>query len=124
MKITLDDPNEDYCTICMDGGDAMICCDYCPKVFHLRCHMPVITRIPVEDDFEWQCLFCMKKEGVDRMPDELVQLIMFPENKGISNNELINACKFLAEVYKCEGSQFVGVKYADYFEVRFSFSTS
>jgi len=51
-----DDPNEDWCAVCMDGGELM-CCDKCPKVFHQNCHIPVISSLPDESE-TWQCLLC------------------------------------------------------------------
>lgn len=51
-----DDPNEDWCAVCMDGGELM-CCDKCPKVFHQACHIPVISSLPDESE-TWQCLLC------------------------------------------------------------------
>ncbi|CRK90517.1 CLUMA_CG004122, isoform A [Clunio marinus] len=51
-----DDPNEDWCACCMDGGELM-CCDKCPKVFHQACHIPVISSLPEESE-TWQCLLC------------------------------------------------------------------
>lgn len=44
--MTKDDPNEDWCAVCMDGGDAVLCCDKCPKVFHLYCHIPELKQFP------------------------------------------------------------------------------
>lgn len=40
-----DDPNEDWCAVCNNGGD-LLCCDRCPKVFHMRCHVPTIKIFP------------------------------------------------------------------------------
>ena len=40
-----DDPNEDWCAVCINGGD-LLCCDRCPKVFHMRCHVPTIKIFP------------------------------------------------------------------------------
>jgi tripartite motif-containing protein 33 len=51
-----EDPNEDWCACCMDGGELM-CCDKCPKVFHQACHIPVISSLPDESE-TWQCLLC------------------------------------------------------------------
>ncbi|KAF6216052.1 hypothetical protein GE061_000390 [Apolygus lucorum] len=49
-----EDPNEDWCAVCMDGGE-LVCCDNCPKVFHITCHIPALPRVPHE---AWQCTLC------------------------------------------------------------------
>ncbi|CAD6224100.1 GSCOCG00005481001-RA-CDS [Cotesia congregata] len=57
VSMTKDDPNEDWCAVCMDGGDAVLCCDKCPKVFHLYCHIPSLKTFPDESE-TWQCMLC------------------------------------------------------------------
>ncbi|XP_056373947.1 transcription intermediary factor 1-alpha isoform X2 [Hyla sarda] len=49
-----DDPNEDWCAVCQNGGE-LLCCDKCPKVFHLSCHVPTLLNFP---SGEWFCTFC------------------------------------------------------------------
>ncbi|XP_061770492.1 transcription intermediary factor 1-alpha isoform X1 [Nerophis ophidion] len=49
-----DDPNEDWCAVCQNGGE-LLCCDKCPKVFHLACHIPALNESP---SGEWFCSFC------------------------------------------------------------------
>lgn len=39
------DPNEDWCAVCQNGGE-LLCCDKCPKVFHLTCHIPTLHESP------------------------------------------------------------------------------
>uniref|UniRef100_A0A8D0HIH9 Tripartite motif containing 66 n=1 Tax=Sphenodon punctatus TaxID=8508 RepID=A0A8D0HIH9_SPHPU len=55
--------NEDFCAVCLNGGE-LLCCDYCPKVFHLSCHVPALLSFPVG---EWVCTLCqnMEKPGVE-----------------------------------------------------------
>jgi hypothetical protein len=50
--------NDDFCSICRDGGDDLLCCDSCPKVCHPSCHIPTLTGIP-EGDF--CCNLCKAK---------------------------------------------------------------
>lgn len=40
-----EDPNEDWCAVCQNGGE-LLCCDKCPKVFHLTCHIPTLIESP------------------------------------------------------------------------------
>ncbi|XP_072000932.1 transcription intermediary factor 1-alpha isoform X5 [Engystomops pustulosus] len=49
-----DDPNEDWCAVCQNGGE-LLCCEKCPKVFHLSCHVPTLLNFP---SGEWFCTFC------------------------------------------------------------------
>ncbi|CAJ1056158.1 hypothetical protein EPR50_G00091240 [Xyrichtys novacula] len=46
--------SEDFCAACRNGGD-LLCCDRCPKVFHLGCHIPALTCSPLGD---WVCSLC------------------------------------------------------------------
>uniref|UniRef100_A0A672QMI3 RING-type E3 ubiquitin transferase n=1 Tax=Sinocyclocheilus grahami TaxID=75366 RepID=A0A672QMI3_SINGR len=49
-----EDPNEDWCAVCQNGGE-LLCCDRCPKVFHLSCHVPTLNASP---SGKWYCTFC------------------------------------------------------------------
>jgi hypothetical protein len=48
-------PNRDHCNNCKDGGD-LLCCDNCPRSFHMKCLMVKESEIP---DGEWFCKTCM-----------------------------------------------------------------
>lgn len=37
--------SEDYCAVCLNGGH-LLCCDRCPKVYHLACHVPPLLSCP------------------------------------------------------------------------------
>lgn len=46
--------NEDYCGVCRNGGE-LLCCDTCPKVYHLHCHVPALNALPSDS---WSCYLC------------------------------------------------------------------
>lgn len=53
--------NEFSCTICGEGGD-VICCDTCPKVFHVGC-----IRLVQPPEEEFQCAFCQTKKEKQKL---------------------------------------------------------
>ncbi|KAF3815588.1 hypothetical protein GH733_016861 [Mirounga leonina] len=46
--ILIQQKNEDECAVCRDGGE-LICCDGCPRAFHLACLSPPLRDIPRSD---------------------------------------------------------------------------
>ncbi|KAL6862175.1 hypothetical protein ACP4OV_016824 [Aristida adscensionis] len=53
------------CVICDLGGN-LLCCDSCPRVYHLECLNPPLKRAPPG---KWQCPRCRSKKGSLKLPD-------------------------------------------------------
>ncbi|KAI9921708.1 hypothetical protein PsorP6_002042 [Peronosclerospora sorghi] len=55
------DTNLDYCEVCQGAGD-LVCCDKCPRSFHLKCLRMTENDLPEGD---WQCDECKKPSRFD-----------------------------------------------------------
>lgn len=53
------DLNDTKCTRCGLPGD-MLCCDTCPRVYHLSCLCLSATDVP---DGDWSCPSCVRSQG-------------------------------------------------------------
>ncbi|XP_047445726.1 autoimmune regulator isoform X2 [Mugil cephalus] len=77
--------NDDECTVCRDGGE-LICCDGCPRAFHLGCLDPPLTSIP---SGSWQCEWCcghrVKREKA-QVPLQALSAQPQQENASSSNS--------------------------------------
>ncbi|KAI6652793.1 Protein kinase C-binding protein 1-like [Oopsacas minuta] len=73
--------NDSYCWSCHEGGN-VVCCDTCPRVFHLKCAH--IDTDPPEDR-EWLCPICTRLRSSKRRkgetPANLSELLGFVMKK-------------------------------------------
>ncbi|XP_046394134.1 E3 ubiquitin-protein ligase TRIM33-like isoform X2 [Ischnura elegans] len=88
-----DDPNEDWCAVCMDGGE-LVCCDKCPKVYHIYCHVPPLKGIPGPSE-AWQCLLCTGLDEILATPLGS----RGPTSRGLCHRDLRLAQRILLELY-------------------------
>ena len=50
------DANDNFCHVCRGTGD-VVCCDECPRVFHMHCIAPRMTEAEEAAD-HWACRVC------------------------------------------------------------------
>ncbi|NWI90539.1 AIRE regulator, partial [Pitta sordida] len=71
--------NEDECAACGDGGE-LICCDGCPRAFHLTCLVPPLPRVP---SGTWRCGTCVPSVAEPgRLPEANTAVQRPPETPG------------------------------------------
>ena len=62
------DTSEDYCAVCRCGGE-LVCCDECPRVYHIECHVPSLNEISMNE--KWKCgLCCEINNSLKRKQDD------------------------------------------------------
>ncbi|DAZ99226.1 TPA: hypothetical protein N0F65_008093 [Lagenidium giganteum] len=68
------DTNLDYCEVCSGAGD-LVCCDFCPRSFHLKC-----LKLREEDlpEGDWQCKECKKPSAFSATMAAVVQKATVP----------------------------------------------
>ncbi|XP_075340355.1 autoimmune regulator [Odontesthes bonariensis] len=83
--------NDDECAMCKDGGE-LICCDGCPRAFHLACLNPPLNSIP---SGPWQCDWCcghrLKKEN---SPQPLQALLTQPQQTNTNSSNPVTDVSF------------------------------
>jgi len=57
------DMHDESCFVCKKEGE-LLCCDFCPKSYHLGCVQPPIKDVPETD---WRCPDCVKSGRVRRL---------------------------------------------------------
>ncbi|XP_077412465.1 autoimmune regulator [Vanacampus margaritifer] len=62
--------NDDECATCKDGGE-LICCDGCPRAFHLTCLDPPLASIP---SGSWRCKDCSGRRGKEQKAQQTLQV--------------------------------------------------
>ncbi|MBN3307003.1 TRI33 ligase, partial [Amia calva] len=92
-----DDPNEDWCAVCQNGGD-LLCCEMCPKVFHLTCHVPTLLSFP---SGEWICTFCrnLSKPEIEYNCDNLQHTKKGKTAHGLSPEDQRKCERLLLYIY-------------------------
>lgn len=81
--------SEDFCAVCLIGGE-LLCCDRCPKVFHLSCHVPPLLSFPTGD---WVCSVCR-----DVLQPEVAYDCENERSSGVNAAHGLSAC----DQRKCE----------------------
>ena len=51
------DNSDDFCAVCRCGGE-LVCCDECPRVYHIECHVPSLNEISMNE--KWKCGLCVE----------------------------------------------------------------
>ncbi|XP_036304525.1 autoimmune regulator [Pipistrellus kuhlii] len=72
--------NEDECAVCLDGGE-LICCDGCPRAFHLACLSPPLQAIP---SGTWRCSSCLQGRAQPDLPGAKEPPAEIPVSTGLS----------------------------------------
>ncbi|XP_065060706.1 chromodomain-helicase-DNA-binding protein 5-like isoform X3 [Rhopilema esculentum] len=59
----------EYCKVCKDGGE-LLCCDYCPGTYHMKCLKPELIGLP---EGEWKCPHCK----ADPLPEKVERILFW-----------------------------------------------
>ncbi|XP_030468919.2 uncharacterized protein LOC115687473 [Syzygium oleosum] len=93
--------NDDLCSICFDGGD-LLCCDTCPRAFHLECVS--LSRIPKDS---WNCRYCQNIHQMEKCVEHNVNALAAGRIAGADPIEQIT--KRCIRIVKTPETEEVGV---------------
>ncbi|NXH93265.1 AIRE regulator, partial [Pachycephala philippinensis] len=100
--------NEDECAACGDGGE-LICCDGCPRAFHLACLVPPLPHVP---SGTWRCGSCVESVtepgrlleadlAVDRPPEILGEAARDTQPGGAEGSVCSHCCTQIPAPQHC-----------------------
>ncbi|RHN75371.1 putative histone acetyltransferase chromatin regulator PHD family [Medicago truncatula] len=76
--------NDDLCSICQDGGD-LLCCDGCPRAFHIDC-----VPLPCIPCGTWYCKYCQTNFQMESNAQRNANALAAGRIEGIDPLEQIN----------------------------------
>ncbi|KAL9247563.1 hypothetical protein vseg_020981 [Gypsophila vaccaria] len=77
------DENDDLCSICQGDGD-LLCCDGCPRVFHLHC-----VSLPCIPEGKWYCKLCSENLQMEKFAERNANAIAAGRIPGVDPMEQI-----------------------------------
>ncbi|NXI25574.1 AIRE regulator, partial [Sterrhoptilus dennistouni] len=100
--------NEDECAACGDGGE-LICCDGCPRAFHLACLVPPLPHVP---SGTWRCGSCVENVTepgqlleadlpVERPPEILEEAARDTQPGGVEGSICSRCCTQISTPQHC-----------------------
>ncbi|NXY36341.1 AIRE regulator, partial [Pomatorhinus ruficollis] len=103
--------NEDECAACGDGGE-LICCDGCPRAFHLACLVPPLPHVP---SGTWRCGSCVENVTepgqlleadlpVERSPEMLREAARDTQPGGVEGSICSRCCTRIPTPQHCPAS--------------------
>ncbi|XP_057466317.1 protein CHROMATIN REMODELING 4-like isoform X2 [Actinidia eriantha] len=94
------------CVICDLGGN-LLCCDSCPRTYHLQCLDPPLKRIP---SGKWQCPKCFQKSNSSGPTNHQDIASRQMPKKIIGKSKTAIATSATDKVSECFGSSVLGKK--------------
>ncbi|XP_074955584.1 autoimmune regulator-like [Phalacrocorax aristotelis] len=98
QDLTPHQENEDECAACGDGGE-LICCDGCPRAFHLACLVPPLPCVP---SGTWRCGSCVgstaelgqlrEAAAVAEQPPEIPGEEVCSTQRGVNDGSMCSRC--------------------------------
>ncbi|XP_065852404.1 uncharacterized protein [Euphorbia lathyris] len=105
VDIDNEDPNDDLCWICGDGGE-LICCDTCPSAFHLTC-----LGIKTFPSGCWNCIYCLCKYCHKLSPNHTCSFCHQKYHPSCVSNPSLAFCGDKCEELHRKLHELIGVKH-------------
>ncbi|XP_061568408.1 nuclear body protein SP140-like protein [Cololabis saira] len=97
--------NDDECFICKSNKEKdLVVCDYCPKSFHQKCHLPQIEDETLRDTGKWMCTFCIFARNQNGLYDDEQEMAVALSQQ-ISRENLMVCQYLLLYLHSADGGQ-------------------